>query len=65
MTARAVLVDERDRQLGTITVNPACFIIKHGDAHFVRTGKMARLRGNRSEERRVGKECRDTWWPDD
>src|SRR5690606_40771344 len=26
-------------------------------------GSLARRRGRRSEERRVGKECRARWWP--
>ncbi len=40
-----VLVDERDRQLGTATVGTACFVIRYQDAFFVRTEKQVRLRG--------------------
>lgn len=39
----AVLIDERERRLGKLTVGPACFVIRHGDATFVRTDKVVRL----------------------
>ena len=39
----AVLVDEMDRRLGNLTVVPACFVIRHGDATFVRTDKVVKL----------------------
>lgn len=40
----AVLIDERDRRLGTVPVNHACWIIQHYDRLFVRTTKGVRLR---------------------
>lgn len=39
----AVLIDERDRQIGTARVNEACWIIQHDDRLFVRTMKGLRL----------------------
>jgi hypothetical protein len=39
----AVLVDERDRRLGKLTVAPSCFVIQHEDATFIRTDKVVRL----------------------
>lgn len=44
MMQRAVLVDERDRRIGTTNVSSACFVISHGDSTFVRTDKGVRLR---------------------
>lgn len=38
-----VLVDERDRRLGKLTVAPSCFVIRHRDATFVRTDKAVKL----------------------
>lgn len=40
----AVLIDERDRRLGTAPVSDACWIIQHNDRLFVRTAKGVRLR---------------------
>lgn len=39
----AVLVDERDRRIGKLVVAPACLVIQHKDATFVRTDKAVRL----------------------
>src|SRR5690554_7812181 len=33
-------------------------------APFFKQGRKASLKKGRSEERRVGKECRSRWWPD-
>lgn len=39
----AVLIDEMDRRIGKLTIAPACFVIRHGDAIFVRTEKVVKL----------------------
>lgn len=39
----AVLIDERDRRIGKLTVAPCCFVIRHRDATFVRTDKAVKL----------------------
>lgn len=39
----AVLIDERDRRIGKLTVGEACFVIQHRDATFIRTEKAVRL----------------------
>lgn len=39
----AVLIDEMDRRLGKLTIAPSCFVIRHGDATFVRTDKVVKL----------------------
>lgn len=41
----AVLIDERDRRLGTTMVPETAFIIKHGEGLFVRTAQAVRLSG--------------------
>src|SRR5690554_8020936 len=33
------------------------------DAHIAEDGEILKLGNVRSEERRVGKECRSRWWP--
>lgn len=46
MTTRtAVLIDERDRQVGKTSVPEAVFIIRHGEALYVRTARGVRLSG--------------------
>lgn len=39
----AVLIDEADRRIGKLTVGPACFVIQHGGATFVRTERAVKL----------------------
>lgn len=39
----AVLIDEKDRRLGKLAVIPACFVIRHAGATFVRTDKGVKL----------------------
>lgn len=41
----AVLIDERDRRLGTTMVPETTFLIKHGEGIFVRTTQGLRLSG--------------------
>jgi hypothetical protein len=43
MMRPAVLIDETDRRIGKLMVGPACFVIRHQDATFVRTDKVVRL----------------------
>lgn len=44
MTMRpAVLVDEADNRIGKLMVGPACFVIRHRDAVFVRTDKAVKI----------------------
>lgn len=45
MKRTAVLVDERDRQIGKTSVPETTFVIKHADAIFIRTPKGVRLSG--------------------
>lgn len=45
MRRAVVLVDKRDRRLGTTSVPETTFVIKHGDAIFVRTPRGVRLSG--------------------
>lgn len=42
---RVVLIDERDRQLGTCDVAPACQAIAHDGAVFIRMPETVRLKG--------------------
>jgi hypothetical protein len=46
MMRRAILIDERDRRLGTVDVPDATLIIRHRDSVFVRTAKAVKLRPN-------------------
>lgn len=39
----AVLIDERDKRLGKVTVTSACHVIQHDGATFVRTPKGVKL----------------------
>lgn len=41
----ALLIDERDRRLGTTMVPELTFVIRHDDAIFVRTEQGLRLPG--------------------
>lgn len=41
----AVLIDERDRRLGTTMVPETTFLIQHGEGLFVRTAQAIRLSG--------------------
>lgn len=43
MMRLAVLVDESDKRLGTLTVGPSTFVISYRDAIFYRTEKVAKL----------------------
>ena len=45
MIRAAVLIDERDRQLGKTMVPETTFVIKHRDSFFFRTEKGLRLSG--------------------
>lgn len=38
-----VLIDERDRRVGRLTVTPNCHVICHEDRYFVRTAKGVKL----------------------
>ena len=42
MLEQVILIDERDQRLGRLMVPPACFIVQHGGAFFVRTQKRIR-----------------------
>jgi hypothetical protein len=44
MMRRAVLIDDRDNRLGTVDVNDATFVVRHGGATFVRTDTGVKLR---------------------
>ena len=43
MAQIAVLIDERDKRIGKLPVNPACRVIRHRDSFFVRTDRGVRL----------------------
>lgn len=45
MRRAVVLVDELDRRIGTTSVPETVFVIKHGDAIFVRTARGVRMGG--------------------
>jgi len=59
---RTMLVEEKERVAGSLAKHGK--IIKHTDDESgLVTGKISDLAGLRSEERRVGKECRSRWSP--
>lgn len=46
MMRRAILIDERDRRLGTVDVPDATLVIRHRESIFVRTARAVKLRPN-------------------
>lgn len=45
MTRVAILVDDRDRRIGRVSVPETVFVIRHNGGIFVRTAKGLRLPG--------------------
>src|SRR5207249_10797891 len=52
----------QDQRLCEKSLGRAGGSVCHGDAGSAQ--RIAKTAGTRSEERRVGKECRDRWWRD-
>lgn len=53
----AVLIDERDRRVGKTQVPESCFVIRHSNATFIRTGKAVRLRPSTNAMAVVFEQC--------
>lgn len=45
MMRTAILVDDFDKRLGSVSVAETTFVIKHGDGFYVRTPRGIRLAG--------------------
>src|SRR2546430_17635356 len=48
----------------TVNVPEAAAVVPEIKKRLLDVGCRAPIIGDRSEERRVGKECRSRWWPD-